>query len=290
MEFGRLITAMVTPFDEKGLIDLGKVEQLVEHLMDTGTNSIIVAGTTGESPTLSHDEKVELIKHVLHCVKGRVKVIAGTGTNNTYESVKLSQEAERIGVDGLLLVAPYYNKPSQEGLFQHFSTIAKSVHIPCILYNIPGRTSVNLETPTTLRLAEIPNIVGIKESSGNLAQISEIIANTPDTFYVFSGDDYLTLPIISIGGFGVVSVASHIIGREMSQMITSYVEGRSQEAAKWHKKLTPIFNGIPLSNPAFIKEALQMIGINAGGVRLPLVKADETIKKEVKKRLKSIEI
>jgi len=277
---------MVTPFDDNLQIDYSKLDRLIEHLIATGTTTIVVAGTTGESPTLSHDEKITLFTHVVQKVAGRVKVVAGTGSNNTADSVKFSQEAEEAGVDGLLLVAPYYNKPSQEGLYQHFKMIADSVKIPCILYNIPGRTSINMDASTTLRLAQIENIVATKESSGNFDQISEITANAPAGFKVYSGDDILTLPMLATGAYGIVSVASHVIGEEMTGMINAFVEGRNQEAIEWHQKLTPVFKGLFLAtNPTLVKASLNMMGIPVGGVRLPLVEADEATVAEVRKRL-----
>jgi len=286
LDFGRLLTAMVTPFTDSLEIDFAKLDRLIEHLIATGTTTIVVAGTTGESPTLSHDEKIALFKHVAEKVNGRVKVVAGTGSNNTADSVKFSQEAEAVGVDGLLLVAPYYNKPSQEGLYQHFKAIAESVKIPCILYNIPGRTSINMTAATTLRLAEIGNIVATKESSGDFNQISEIVAGAPDGFVVYSGDDYLTLPMLSLGAYGIVSVAAHVIGEEMTKMIDSYVLGRVEEAAAWHRKLYPVFSGLFLAtNPTLVKAGLESIGIPVGGVRLPLVMADEETHAELLRRL-----
>lgn len=289
MDFGRLLTAMVTPFDNNLQIDFGKLDRLIEHLIATGTTTIVVAGTTGESPTLSHDEKIALFKHVVEKVAGRVQVVAGTGSNNTADSVKFSQEAEAVGVNGLLLVAPYYNKPSQEGLYQHFKTIAESVKIPCILYNIPGRTSINMDAATTLRLAQIENVVATKESSGNFDQISEITAHAPQGFVVYSGDDILTLPMMATGAYGIVSVASHVIGEEMTQMINAFVEGRNQEAIELHQKLTPVFKGLFLAtNPTLVKASLNMMGISVGGVRLPLVEADETVVAEVRNRLAAL--
>ncbi|MCX7568579.1 4-hydroxy-tetrahydrodipicolinate synthase [Tumebacillus sp. DT12] len=289
MDFGRLMTAMVTPFDAGLNIDFQKVDALVEHLIATGTTTIVVAGTTGESPTLSHDEKLALFQHVVEKVAGRVKVVAGTGSNNTADSVQFSQEAEALGVDGLLLVAPYYNKPSQEGLYQHFKTIAESVKIPCILYNIPGRTSINVEASTQLRLAQIPNIVATKESSGDFSQIIDILSGAPEGFYVYSGDDFLTLPMMSIGAYGIVSVAAHVVGEEMTAMINAFVEGNLAEAVRLNIELTPVFKGLFLTtNPTLVKAALSTQGIEVGGVRLPLVAADESLIEEVKKRLKKV--
>jgi len=215
--FGRISTAMVTPFDAKGYIDFQKTTYLVEYLIQHGSDSLVVAGTTGESPTLTKEEKIALFKHVVKVVNGRVPVIAGTGSNNTKESVELTKKAEEIGVDGILLVVPYYNKPNQEGIYQHFRAIAEATSLPVMLYNIPGRSGVNMLPETVIRLAEIPNVRAVKEAGGDLNQMSEIIANTPDDFALYSGDDSLTLPVLSIGGEGVVSVASHVVGDEMQK-------------------------------------------------------------------------
>ncbi|OUM88132.1 4-hydroxy-tetrahydrodipicolinate synthase, partial [Caldibacillus debilis] len=198
--FGRISTAMVTPFDAKGYIDFQKTTYLVEYLIQHGSDSLVVAGTTGESPTLTKEEKIALFKHVVKVVNGRVPVIAGTGSNNTKESVELTKKAEEIGVDGILLVVPYYNKPNQEGIYQHFRAIAEATSLPVMLYNIPGRSGVNMLPETVIRLAEIPNVRAVKEAGGDLNQMSEIIANTPDDFALYSGDDSLTLPVLSIGG------------------------------------------------------------------------------------------
>jgi len=289
MDFGRLLTAMVTPFDDTLHIDYARLDALVEHLIATGTTTIVVAGTTGESPTLSHDEKIALFKHVVERAAGRVKVVAGTGSNNTAESVAFSREAEAVGVDGLLLVAPYYNKPSQEGLYQHFKAIAEAVKIPCILYNIPGRTSINMTAATTLRLAELPNVVATKESSGDFGQISEVLAGAPAGFRVYSGDDFLTLPMLAIGAYGIVSVAGHVIGDELTAMIDAFVAGDVAKAAQLHQTLYPVFSGLFLAtNPTLVKAALDMLGVPVGGVRLPLVAADEATVAELKQRLAKI--
>lgn len=280
MEFGRLITAMVTPFDNEGNIDWTITEQLVERLIvEEQSDSIVVAGTTGESPTLSHDEKLELFSFVVKKAAGRAKVIAGTGSNNTQASIQLSQEAEQCGVDGLLLVTPYYNKPSQEGLYLHFKAIAESVKTPVILYNVEGRTAVNLSVQTTLRLAAIPNVVATKDCA-NLEQLTAIVAGAPEGFLVYSGDDSATLPALAIGAYGIVSVAAHIVGKEMKQMITSYLAGEVAQAAKLHQELLPTFRGLfhcphPTPNPVPVKYALSLTGLPVGSVRLPLAPITE---------------
>ena len=272
MNFGQLITAMVTPFDTNGEIDFDATKTLVNYLIANGSDGLVVAGTTGESPTLTTEEKVELFKFVVKVVKGRVPVIAGTGSNNTRASIGLTKKAEEAGVDGILLVTPYYNKPSQEGLYQHFKAIAESTALPVMLYNIPGRSVVNLSVETVVRLSKINNILAIKEASGNLDAIAEIISQTPNDFTLYSGDDGLTLPILAIGGAGVVSVASHIIGNEMQEMIDSFKNGNVQAAASAHRSLLPIMKALfSAPNPTPVKAALNMNGINVGDVRLPLV-------------------
>ncbi|WP_078553374.1 4-hydroxy-tetrahydrodipicolinate synthase [Bacillus alkalicellulosilyticus] len=272
MNFGKVITAMVTPFDHAGNVDFQATEQLVNHLIANGTDAIVVAGTTGESPTLTTEEKIQLFYTVVRVAQGRVPVIAGTGSNNTRASIALTQAAEEAGVDGVMLVVPYYNKPSQEGMYQHFAAIAESTKLPVMLYNIPGRSVVNMNVETTIRLSQIENIVSIKEASGDLEAIAQIIAGTDDTFSVYSGDDSLTLPILAIGGTGVVSVASHIIGNEMQNMVTSFMQGHVQHAATMHRQLLPTMKALFTSpNPTPVKAALNLKGVTVGSVRLPLV-------------------
>ncbi|WP_318509026.1 4-hydroxy-tetrahydrodipicolinate synthase [Bacillus sp. T3] len=272
MNFGQVLTAMVTPFDQNGEIDFNATRTLVNHLIANGTDGIVVAGTTGESPTLTSDEKVALFQFVVEIVDGRVPVIAGTGSNNTRASIILTRLAEEAGVDGIMLVTPYYNKPSQEGMYQHFKVIAEATSLPVMLYNIPGRSVVNLSAETVVRLSKINNIVAIKEASGNLDAIAEIIRETPSDFSVYSGDDGLTIPILAIGGAGVVSVASHIIGNEMQDMVTSFKNGQLEEASISHRCLLPIMKALfAAPNPSPVKAALNMKGIHVGGVRLPLL-------------------
>lgn len=276
VHFGRVSTAMVTPFDKKGHIDFVKTTQLINHLIENGTDSIVVAGTTGESPTLTKEEKLALFSHVVKVVNKRVPVIAGTGSNNTYASIDLSKKAEQIGVDAIMIVAPYYNKPNQEGLYQHFKAIAESSILPVMVYNIPGRSSVNISPETIVRLAEIPNIIAVKEASGDLNAMTHIIANTDDDFLLYSGDDGLTLPILAIGGVGVVSVASHVIGREMKEMVEAFIAGENEKAAKMHQELLPKMQSLfAAPNPVPVKTALQLNGLDVGSVRLPLVPLTE---------------
>lgn len=285
-EIGRLLTAMVTPFDRDGRLDLSQAGRLARALLDSGSDGLVVAGTTGESPTLTHKEKLQLFAAVKQATGGRGAVIAGTGNYNTQESIELTQEAERIGVDGVLLVTPYYNKPTQEGLFRHFEAIARSTTLPCILYNVPSRTGTNMTAETTIRLSHIPNIVGIKEASGDLAQSARIIQNTRDDFHVWSGNDEDTLPLLSVGGYGVISVASHLVGSQIQSMIEAFVAGDSAKAAAIHRRLLPLVKALFLvGNPMPLKYALNHVGFNVGSPRLPLCEPDEAVKEQIRTEL-----
>ncbi|WP_221564452.1 4-hydroxy-tetrahydrodipicolinate synthase [Alkalihalobacillus sp. TS-13] len=276
MDFGKVLTAMVTPFDHKGNIDFTRTTKLVEYLIKNGSDGLVLAGTTGESPTLTKEEKVALFKHVVKVVGKRIPVIAGTGSNNTHASIELTKQAEEAGVDGIMLVSPYYNKPNQQGLYLHFKTIAESTSLPIMLYNIPGRSVINMSVDTIVRLSEIENIVCVKEASGDLDQITEIISKTSDDFALYSGDDGLTLPVMAIGGNGIVSVASHVIGNDMQKMIAAFQSGNSKEAATLHGKLLPIMKEMfAAPSPTPVKTALQISGVDVGGVRLPLVPLSE---------------
>lgn len=276
MNFGQIVTAMVTPFDENGEIDFAATRNLINHLIANGSDGLVVAGTTGESPTLTNEEKVKLFRFTVEVVNGRVPVIAGTGSNNTRESIELTMHAEDAGVDGIMLVAPYYNKPCQEGLYQHFKTIAAATSLPIMLYNIPGRSAVNMAVETVIRLSEVPNIVAIKEASGDLDAISEIIERTPESFSLYSGDDALTIPVLSIGGTGVVSVSAHVLGNEMQTMIRNFKIGNIQEAASNHRRLLPKMKALfAAPNPSPVKAALNLKGIQVGGVRLPMIPLNE---------------
>ncbi|MFK9092452.1 4-hydroxy-tetrahydrodipicolinate synthase [Bacillus salipaludis] len=272
VHFGRVSTAMVTPFDKKGHIDFAKTTQLVNYLIENGTDSLVIAGTTGESPTLSKEEKLALFDHVVKVVKKRVPVIAGTGSNNTYASIELTKRAEQLGVDAIMVVAPYYNKPNQEGLYQHFKTVAEATSLPVMVYNIPGRSSVNILPETIILLSDVPNIVAVKEASGDLNAMTHIIANTAEDFILYSGDDALTIPVLSIGGAGVVSVASHVIGNKLQEMVKAFFDGEHVKAATLHQQLLPIMQGLfAAPSPAPVKTALQISGLDVGSVRLPLV-------------------
>jgi len=276
MEIGRLLTAMVTPFDDEGQVDYEQARRLARALLDSGSDGLVIGATTGEAPTLTHEEKLKLFAAVKEAVNGRGAVIAGTGTNDTSASVELSQEAERIGVDGLLLTVPYYNKPTQDGLYRHFEAIARATRLPCILYNIPSRTGVNMTAETTLRLSRVPNIVGIKEASGDLAQIARIIDDAGEDFRLWSGDDAMTLPILAVGGYGVIAVVSHLTGAQLQRIIDDYLAGRTTEAARGHRRLLPLMQTLMTvaSNPAPVKYALNQVGFPVGAPRLPLVEPD----------------
>ncbi|MFL6517258.1 MAG: 4-hydroxy-tetrahydrodipicolinate synthase [Bacillus sp. (in: firmicutes)] len=291
MNFGQVLTAMVTPFDQNGDVDFNATRTLVDYLINNGTDGIVVAGTTGESPTLTTDEKIALFKFVVDTVNGRVPIIAGTGSNNTRASISLTKQAEEAGVDGIMLVVPYYNKPSQEGLFQHFKAIAESTRLPIMLYNIPGRSVVNMSVETIVRLSQIENIVAVKEASGNLDAMAEIISHTPSDFTLYSGDDGLTLPVLAIGGAGVVSVASHVIGNEMQEMINHFKKGHIQEAATAHRRLLPIMKALfTAPNPAPVKAALNLNGVNVGGLRLPLLPLNDEEKNALQNALPASKI
>lgn len=276
-EIGRLLTAMVTPFDDRGEVDYQQARRLAQALLDSGSDGVVVGGTTGESPTLSHDEKLRLFSEMKDAVAGRGVVIAGTGTNNTAASIELSKEAEKLGVDGILLVVPYYNKPIQEGQYRHFEAIAKAVSLPCIMYNIPGRTGVAMSLETTLRLAQIPNIVGVKDATGNLGYTAAVVEAAPDGFRIWSGNDGDTLPILAVGGYGVICVMSHLVGLQMKELIESFLAGRVEQAAKIHRRLLSLNDALMTfaSNPIPIKHALNQIGFRVGPPRLPLCEPDK---------------
>lgn len=271
-DFGQVLTAMVTPFDTGGKVDFGAARELAQMLIDSGNDGLVVAGTTGEGPVIPAEEKVKLFAAVKEAVGDKGTVLANTGNYNTAESVALSKEAEAIGMDGVMLVVPYYNKPSQEGLYQHFKTIAQAIKLPVLLYNVPSRTVRNLEAATVKRLAEVENIVAIKEASGDLDQATELCSIAPGDFHIYSGDDSLTLPLLSVGGHGVVSVAGHLVGKRIKEMVVAYGEGNVDKARKIHRELYPLFKILFLTtNPVPVKTALKLIGYPVGDVKLPLV-------------------
>ncbi|MBU5466723.1 4-hydroxy-tetrahydrodipicolinate synthase [Virgibacillus sp. MSJ-26] len=289
MDFGKVLTAMVTPFDNRGNVDFEQTTILIDYLLANGTEGLVITGTTGESPTLSETEKIKLYQHVVKAVNKRVPVIAGTGSNNTASTIALTKEAEKCGVDGIMLVTPYYNKPNQQGLYQHFKSIAEETSLPIMLYNIPGRSSVNMSGETIIDLSKIDNIVSVKDASGDFNQVCDIIENTDKKFTVYSGEDGLTLPLMAVGTQGVVSVSSHIIGNEMQSMIKAFIAGNVQEAAEIHRQLLPIMTGLfKAPSPVPVKAALQMRGIEVGGVRLPLVELTESEKENLQKIIDEI--
>ncbi|MDD3853086.1 MAG: 4-hydroxy-tetrahydrodipicolinate synthase [Syntrophomonadaceae bacterium] len=288
MDMPRLITAMITPYDNELEVNYQKAAELVEHLIGNGSEGIVVCGTTGESPVLTREEKLQLYSVVKETANGRIPIWAGTGSNDTRQTVELSREAEKLGVDGIMLVTPYYNKPSQQGLYEHFKTIAEAVALPVMLYNVPGRTSSNLQPVTVARLAEVENIKAIKEACGDMDQVSELIRLLQDRLTVYSGDDSITLPMMAIGAHGIVSIASHIIGRQIKNMIESFVNGETSEAAKIHRDLFPVFKGLFITtNPVPLKAALNIMGMKVGGLRLPLVAATTDEQEKIKSMLTS---
>lgn len=272
LEFGQVLTAMVTPFTKEGEVNYPVAEQLADYLVTHGTETVVVCGTTGESPTLTWEEEYELFQVVQKAVGNRGKVMAGTGSNSTHEAIAATKKAAQLGLDGSLQVVPYYSKPPQDGLYNHFSAIAQATpDLPMMLYNIPGRTGRNLEANTIEKLAKLENIVAIKEASSDFDQVSQIRAATPTHFGIYSGDDSSTLPLLSVGGTGVVSVASHLVGLQLQQMVTDFKEGQLQAAQETHLKLFPLFTGLFLStNPIPIKTALKLQGWNVGTLRSPL--------------------
>lgn len=291
IEAGRLITAMVTPFNDKGEVDYDQARKLALALLDSGSEGLVVVGTTGESPTLTRDEERRLFAEVKSAVAGRGVVIAGTGSNSTAEAIEATRAAEEIGVDACLLVVPYYNKPSQEGLYQHFRAIAESTGLPCILYNVPSRTVVSVSAETIIRLSQIDNIVGLKEASGNMQQVARVIEGTADDFLVWSGNDTDTIPILALGGYGVISVVSHVVGNQIKQMIDSFLAGDTTTAAASHRRLLPLVNALfVMANPIPTKYALNHIGFPVGDPRLPLTPPDEKAAAFIRETLKDYKI
>jgi len=274
-QFGRLITAMITPFDENRDIDLKRTDEFVNRLIDGGTDSIIVCGTTGESPTVFYPQKIEVIRRVIEAALGRVPVIANVGDNCTADTIDFAADVEKLGVDGFMCVVPYYNKPPQEGLYQHFKAIADSTELPIILYNIPGRCVINMKAETTLRLAnDCKNIRAIKEASGDIEQVKEILAGAPEGFQVYSGDDSFTFPLMQAGGTGVISTISNVATARMKEIVELCAAGKWEEAQAANERLLPLMNGLfETTNPILVKEALALDGFPVGGVRLPLVDA-----------------
>ncbi|HEV8070985.1 MAG TPA: 4-hydroxy-tetrahydrodipicolinate synthase [Planctomycetaceae bacterium] len=283
-QFAGLTVALVTPF-KSGAVDEVGLRKLVDFHVESGTDCVSPVGTTGESPTLTHDEHERVIAIVCEQAAGRLKVVAGTGSNSTTEAIRLTRFAKKSGADAALMVAPYYNKPTQEGFFRHFQAVAQAVDLPIVLYNIPGRTAKNIEPETIARIAEIPTIVAIKESTGSMDQASQILALTDLT--VLSGDDSLTLPLMAIGGRGVVSVVGNIIPRDVKSLITAFRAGDLAAAQQWHRKLFPLCRDMLglATNPIPIKAAMQMLGRDTGELRLPMTALDSAQMSALKKTL-----
>ena len=280
---GEIITAMVTPMDENRKVDFVALEKLVNHLIKTGSDTILIAGTTGESPTLTHDEEVEVFNFTKKIANNRCKLILGAGSNCTQTAIMATKNAEKCGADAILSVVPYYNKPSQKGLLEHFGAIAEATNLPILLYNIPGRTGISMQPMTIAELAKRhKNIFAVKQSLADMDVISDTVRLCPDDFVVYSGDDSLTLPMLSVGAYGVISVASHIVGNEMKTMINDFKNGNVKLATQQHLKLLPLFKKIFMApNPIPVKECLNKMGIIQNYVRRPLVELDELEKQDL---------
>lgn len=290
-DLGKVLTAMVTPFTEAGQVDYEGAQKLAIHLLQQGSDGVVVSGTTGESPTLTEHEKVELFRHVKRAVGESGKVIAGSGDNCTRDSIELTKKAEEAGVDGCMLVAPYYNKPPQAGLIEHFRKVAGATSLPVIIYNVPSRTAVNIEAQTVVALAEVRNIVAVKEASGDFGQVSEIEKSTPQGFSVLSGQDEWTLPILALGGVGVISVASHVVGVQIRRMIEAFRDGRISEARAIHEGLLPIFKVLFIAtNPIMVRAALEQAGHKVGRPRLPLVPATDEQVAKLNREMEKLEL
>ena len=274
-QIGRLLTAMVTPFDSEGRVDYAQARRLALALVASGSDGVVVAGTTGESPTLTPEEQTRLFAEIKEALDGVGDVVAGTGSNSTAEAVKYTEDATKVGADAVLSVVPYYNKPPQEGLYRHFKAVAESTDLPVILYNVTSRTAINMSADTVIRLSEIPNIVGIKEAGGDLGQAAHIIRDARPGFLVWSGNDDQTYPMMAMGGYGIISVASHLVGAQIKAMMGLTLEGDLERAAAEHRRLLPLFQGLfVLANPIPVKYAVNKAGFNVGEPRLPLVTPD----------------
>ena len=285
--FGRIVTAMVTPMDEKGNVDYKKAVEVAKRFIAEGTTALILSGTTGESPTLTAEEKEKLFKTIKAAVD--VPVIAGVGTNSTATSIENARRAAACGVDGLLAVVPYYNKPNQESLYAHFAALAEATPLPIMLYNVPGRTGVNMTAETSLALSKLPTITSLKEASGDLVQLAKVVRDADEEFAVYTGEDAQILPTMAIGGYGVVSVASQVVGKEIKEMIESYLAGQVEKAAKLHLKLVDICAKLFLtSNPVPLKAALNLMGVEVGETRLPLAPASPELVEVLRQELHTL--
>ncbi|MCX6007639.1 MAG: 4-hydroxy-tetrahydrodipicolinate synthase [Chloroflexi bacterium] len=290
-KFGRLLTAMVTPFDTRGKVDYAQAKKLAKALLASGSDGLVVSGTTGESPTLTAAEKLRLFEEIKSVVSSKVTIVAGTGNYNTQESIELTKEAEKTGVDACLLTVPYYNKPNQEGLYEHFKAIAKATKLPCIIYNVPSRTITNMTAETTIKLSKIDNIVGVKEASADFSQISRIIDGVDKGFIVYSGNDADTFPILGLGGYGVIGVITHLVGKQYKKMMDDFSAGKIEEAARLHRYFIPLVNTMfMIGSPMPIKYALNYVGFRVGKPRLPLVEPDEKTRAAIEQTLKNYKI
>jgi 4-hydroxy-tetrahydrodipicolinate synthase len=288
---GRLLTAMVTPFDEKGAVNYEQAKKLALALVNSGSDGVVVAATTGESPTLVREEETRLFNEVKAALGGRGTIIAYTGSNSTAEAVAATMAAEKIGVDGCLSVVPYYNKPTQEGIYQHFKTIAESTSLPIIMYNIPGRVVIKMTAETIVRLSRIDNIVGVKEASGDMGLVAQTLDNASEDFLIWSGNDNDTFHIMALGGYGTIGVATHLAGKQIKQMMEVILNGKIAEAAAIHRHLLPLVDALFIEpNPAPVKYALNHLGFNVGKPRLPLVEVSEKSAAIIRETLKKYRI
>jgi 4-hydroxy-tetrahydrodipicolinate synthase len=290
-ELGRLLTAMVTPFDERGQVNYEQAKKLALALVDSGSGGVVLAATTGESPTLVREEETRLFTEVKSALGGKGSIIAYTGSNSTAEAVAATQAAEKIGVDGCLSVVPYYNKPTQEGIYQHFKTIAENTSLPIIMYNIPGRVVIKMSLETMVRLSQIDNIVGVKEASGDMGLVAQTLDNADEDFLIWSGNDNDTFHIMALGGYGTIGVATHLVGRQIKQMMDYILSNKIAEAASIHRHLLPLVDALFIEpNPAPVKYALNQIGFNVGKPRLPLVEPSEKSATQIRETLKKYRI
>jgi 4-hydroxy-tetrahydrodipicolinate synthase len=288
---GRLLTAMVTPFDADGKVDYPQARRLAQALVASGSDGVVVAGTTGESPSLTRDEQSRLFAEIKEALDGKGNVVAGTGSNSTAEAIEYTHDAQKVGVDAVLSVVPYYNKPPQEGMYQHFKAIAENTDLPVILYNVPSRTASNMTAETTIRLSQIPNIIGVKEAGGDLDQAADIIKGAQPGFLVWSGNDDQTYRIMSLGGYGIISVASHIVGKQIKAMMELTLNEDFERAATEHRRLMPLFQGLFIvANPIPVKYAVNKVGFPVGEPRLPLVPPDAETAAEIDALLKAYQV
>ena len=290
-ELGRLLTAMVTPFDSRGAVDYEQAKKLALALVDSGSDGVVVAATTGESPTLVREEEARLFTEVKSALGGRGSIIAYTGSNSTAEAVSATKAAEKIGVDACLSVVPYYNKPTQEGIYQHFKTIAENTSLPIIMYNIPSRVVIKMTVETIVRLSLIDNIVGVKEASGDMGLVAHTLNNAGKDFRIWSGNDNDTFPIMALGGYGTIGVATHLVGKQIKQMMDNILNSKIAEAAAIHRHLLTLVDTLFIEpNPAPMKYALNHLGFNVGNPRLPLVEPSEKAAAQIRETLKKYQI